>query len=231
MGDPADASVYSRAAPYIVGSSEDITERRAAEQRNAQQTHELQTLYEASQEFKRTLDLEQIYTTVHRYLRQVLPCDGMYISDYDASSQLITCRAGWNMDQRLDVSGFPALPLNAEGQGTQSVAIRTGQSLLLNDYESYRATSRARYYIDEQGSVHEQIPDEAARTRAALIAPLEVEGRVTGVIQVFSNTVNAYGPEHLRLLEALAVHIAAALENAALHQACLEGILTPREQL
>ncbi len=216
--------------PYIVGSSEDITERRAAEQLHAQQARELQTLYEASQELKRTLDLEQIYTTVHRYLRQVLPCDGMYISDYDASSQLITCRAGWNMGLRMDVSGFPTLPLNAASQGTQSVAIRTGQSLLLNDYESYRASSQARYYIDAQGDVHEQIPDDAPRTRAALIVPLEVEGRVTGVIQVFSNTINAYSPEHLRLLEALAVHIAIALENAALYQAALEGVLIPRQR-
>ncbi len=202
----------------LVGVGLDITERKQAEQALARQAAELQTLYQASQELRRTLDPEQIYAAIHHYVRQSMPCDGLYISAFDPETALITCRAGWNGDTQLDVSGLPSLPLSPDGQGTQSVAIRSGQSLLLNDYEQQRASSQARYYVDEQGALHQDIPDDAPRTRSALIVPLEVEGKVTGALQVFSDDLNAFSPEHLRLLESLSAHIASALQNAALYQ-------------
>ena len=214
---------------WIEGVAEDITARKEAEQTVARQMQDLQTLYEASQQLRRTLDLEQIYTTIYHYVRQSMPCDSLFLSDYDAEHELITCRAAWNDDVRLDVSNFPPIPLEPEGQGTQSVAIRTGQSLLLNDYEYRLVGNRVCYYGDEQGAIYAEIPDEAPRTRSALIVPLVVEGRVTGVLQVFSNDLNAFTSEHLRLLESLATHIALAIHNANLYQAAQREIAERRQ--
>ncbi|MBN2003283.1 MAG: PAS domain S-box protein [Anaerolineae bacterium] len=208
----------------LVGIGHDITDHRRAEQVIARQIQDLQTLYEVSQQLKRTLDLDQIYRTIQHYVEHAMPCNGLFISAYDADSELITCRAAWNDGVWLDVSQFPAIPLEPEGQGTQSVAIRTGQPLLLNDYEHYVATSRTRYYVNNKSTLHEEVPDDAPRTRSALIVPLEVEGRVTGVIQVFSDALNVFSEDHLRLLESLAIHIAASIQNAMLYQAAQREI-------
>jgi PAS domain S-box-containing protein len=218
------AAVSIQNARLYALAQNEIAEREQAEQVIARRARELQTLYESSQQLKRTLDPEEIYHTIHHFIAQTIPCSGLFISDYSADPALITCRAAWNDGVWLDVADFPPIPLEPEGQGTQSVAIRTGQSLLLNDYERHVAASRARYYVDNEGALYEEVPDDAPRTRSALIVPLEVEGRVTGVIQVFSDSVNAFSEDHLHLLESLAIHIATSLQNAALYQAAQREI-------
>ena len=205
-------------------AQDEIAERERAEQIIARRALELQMLYESSQQLKRTLDLEEIYHTIHHFIAQTMPCSGLFISAFDADTALITCRAAWIDGAWLNVADFPPIPLEPEGQGTQSVAIRTGQPLLLNDYEQHVASNRTRYHVDKEGALYEEVPDDAPRTRAALIIPLEVEGRVAGVIQVFSDDLNAFNQDHLRLLESLSMHIASSVQNAVLYQAAQREI-------
>ncbi|MEF7613199.1 two-component regulator propeller domain-containing protein [Aquincola sp. MAHUQ-54] len=61
-------------------------------------------------------------------------------------------------------------------------------------------------------------PDAPAWARAALLAPLGAHGRTIGVIVVFGEATEAFGPVQLDMLRALAGHLAGALSNAEAYE-------------
>ena len=198
----------------------DITERRAAEELARRQSERLRLLHEASQRLNRTLDLKEIYRVVGDLMHSVAPNDSLVISAFDPETKLITCRAYLMGDKWLDVTPFPAIPLEDEGHGTQSVVIRTGHPLLVNDYQARMRTTRAAYYVDDQtNAVVDEAPQDLDEdvTRSALIVPLKIGGAVNGVVQVLSYRPDAYTEDQLNLLDALALHIATAEQNALLY--------------
>ena len=203
----------------IHGVLHDITTRKEAALLIEQQAEQIRQLYEASQKLTQSLDLNEIYQMVYQFVGAVLAVDTLVIAGYDAAAQLITCKAFWANERQFDVSAFPPIPLEPEGQGTQSIAIRTGQALLLNDYQGWLKRTHISYYVnDDTGELVDELPEDADITRSALIVPLKVKGEVTGVLQVLSYQENAYQESQLYLLEALALHIASAQQNAILYQ-------------
>jgi PAS domain S-box-containing protein len=214
----------------LVGISRDITGRKQADELLLQQSEQLSILYEASQRLNRTLDLNEIYQEICDFMSVIAPNNGMIISSYDPETQLITCRAYWMENDWLDVRSFPAIPLEPEGQGTQSVAIRTGQSLLINDYQARMKSAQSVYYVDgETHEVNEGTSSDEEVVQSALIVPLKAGAQVTGVLQVTSYRRNAYTESQLKLLEALALHIVAAEKNALLY-AQVQAELKERKQ-
>ncbi len=197
----------------------DITSRKEAEETTRRQSEQLQMLYEASQRLNRTLNLQEIYQAVCDFMANIAINNGLIISSFDHETQMITCRAFWMENKWLDVGSFPPIPLEEEGRGTQSVVIRTGQSMLVNDFQALVKTARTSYYVnDETNEIEtEDPPEDEDVTRSALIVPLKTGGRVNGVIQVLSYRLNAYNENQLKLLESLSLHIASAEQNALLY--------------
>ncbi len=202
-----------------VWSFRDITERKLADALTLRQSEQLQLLYDASQRLNRTLDLNEIYQAICDFMSIIAPNDGLVISSFDPESQLITCRAYWMGNKWLDVSSFPSIPLEEEGKGAQSIAIRTGRSMLVNDCQALMKTAQTSYYVnDETNKADKETPPEDEEiTRSALIVPLKTGEMVSGVIQVLSYQLNAYTEDQLKLLEALALHIVSAEKNALLY--------------
>ena len=202
----------------IVINFRDISERKQAEEITRQQSEQIRLLYEASQQLNRTLDLNEIYQTICDFMSTLVPNDTFFISAFDQETQLITCRAYWLEDKWMDVTPFPSIPLEEEGKGTQSRVIRTGQPMLLNDYQAFLKNTTKVYNVDsETNEILENDPPEEEVTRSALIVPLKSGGMVTGVLQVASYRENAYTDNQLKLLEALALHISSAEQNAMLY--------------
>jgi len=205
-------------------------ERKQSDELIRQQTEQLGLLYEASQRLNRTLDLDEINRVICDFMSVNAPNDGFIISAFDPETQLITCLAFWMENKWLDVSSFPPIPLEEEGKGTQSIVIRTGQSMLLNDYQAQVKTAQTSYYVnDETSEIVNEVPPDEDITRSALIVPLKSGGAVNGVIQVMSYRLNAYTENQLKLLEALALHIASAEQNARLY-AQVQTELNERKQ-
>jgi PAS domain S-box-containing protein len=204
----------------MLAISRDITERKQAEQILQRRNAEVRLLFETGKQLGRTLELEAIYDALYKTVSQIMPCDTLIVSRFLPAKSLIVCSYIRHLGERQDESNLPPIALEPEGQGTQSVAIRTGESLLLNDYAERSLQTRRGYFVEDDGTVrdkHERREDET-QTESALIVPMKLEGQVTGVIQVFSHQRQAYGKNDLRLLEALAPNIAAAASNAILYR-------------
>jgi len=203
----------------------DVSASKQAEDELRQLSLEVGLLYEAGQRLSETLDLEVIYPLLRALLKSVMDCDQLFVSSYNADEELIWCDCAWNGETRLDVSQFPPIPLEPEGHGTQSRVIRSGQALLMNDYQAHLRTAQKVYLVPEDGSLTEgaldNLPDEMPRS--AIMAPLKLEERVIGVVQIFSLRENAYTDTHFRLFEALVHQFAISKTNAMLyHQAQAE---------
>jgi len=76
-----------------------------------------------------------------------------------------------------------------------------GETLLSND-----VTQESRY-----------IAPFLYETRSELDVPLKHQGRVIGVLDIQSSRLNAFDDQDVRAMEALAGHIATAIENARMH--------------
>lgn len=206
-----------------VGVAQDITARKQVEEERqsliealSARTVELSLLLEAGHALSETLQTQRIYGILYRYIKAALPCDMLLVSSFDPATALITCEYLQTSAGEQDVSGFPPIPLESPGQGTQSLVIQSGESLLLPDYEQALKTAKTTYYFDEQAQIVPEVPEDEERTRSAIIVPIKVAGKVVGALQIFSLRLQAHTADHLRFVEALAFHISASLSNARL---------------
>ena len=183
-----------------------------------QRSEELALLYEASRTLSQTLDLDVIYQRLYDVIRSIMPCDALVVSSFDPRDCRIHCAAAWQNGHRLDVGAFPPIVLEPEGQGSQSVVIRSGESLLVGDEATRLHQGSASYWLDPQNAPQPQTPAATKPMCSSLLVPLKVEDQVRGVIQVLCNQPGAYTEENLRSLEALAPHVAVAGNNASLYR-------------
>lgn len=195
----------------------DITEQKTSEAILEKRTREISLLYDAGRKLNSSLDLHHVYETLHGLVSETMPCDGLFISSFDDGRDLIRCEMAFQDGQLHDVGEFPTIPLEPEGIGTQSQVIRSGTSMLAGDYQSLVHTSQTSFLVSEEGIVDEAPDSELDIARSAMIVPMTLENRVVGVIQCFSYAQNAYTEADLRILEALAAHVAAARANAELY--------------
>ncbi|MFN8596687.1 MAG: PAS domain S-box protein [Anaerolineae bacterium] len=201
---------------YALMHATDIHELKSTQQELQSRSRDMTLLLEAGRALIETLDVGQIYALLYRYLSQAMPCDMLIASSYDPQTELLNCEFLQTPEGPQDISEFPPIPLEPPGQGTQSRVIRTGESLLLPDYDQAFKTANSRNVFDEHGRFVEIIPDDPERTRSAILVPLRAEGAVVGVLQILSTELHAHTPDHLRFVEALAFRVSAAISNARL---------------
>ncbi|MDK9700004.1 MAG: PAS domain S-box protein [bacterium] len=213
----------------MVGTITDISGLVRIEEELLERSNRLDLLNQAAQKLNQTLDLAKIYETIKECISLAMNCTGLIVSEFDAESEIIRCSAACQDGNWLDVSGFPPIPLEPEGKGTQSIVIRSKQPLIIDDYPSQLRTANTSNYIDKEGHLLETVPDNAVVTRSALIVPMLVEGEVTGVIQVFGYRYNSYTDEDLKLVQALAQHASLALRNVQLYQKALTEIANRKQ--
>lgn len=179
---------------------------------------ELALLHEAAGLLGRTLDPIVIYDTLQTMVSRVMDCASLLVSIHTPEDNLIRCVYAWAEGKTLDTTQFPPLPLINDGHGMQSQVIYSGQPLMIRDAIAAEQTQTARYYAHDDGTVTDQPDPVEPRVRSLIIVPITLEGRVLGAVQVMSHRLNAYTEDHLRLLDALLIQVAAATRNAYLFQ-------------
>jgi PAS domain S-box-containing protein len=204
----------------LLGVTRDITKRKRVEEELNKRINEISLLYQASQNIGKNLDLDHLLHTFYQQIAGIMDCDAFFVSSYDEQQQLIRCVYGYSENARLDVSGFPAIPLEPEGKGMQSRVIRSGRPWMLNDCQPEIKKSQTRYYITPKGEVEkfEDISEDEDVTRSVIILPLLFKEKVLGVIQIFSYRLNAYSQENFNIAEALVAQFTIAYNNALLYR-------------
>jgi two-component system, OmpR family, phosphate regulon sensor histidine kinase PhoR len=158
-----------------------------------------------------------VYDRFHELLADVVPHDGVVVSSYDDHDALIRAEYCWTDGNRLDVSTFPALPLNREGGGMQSRVIMSGEPLVFNDVPEVVKEPGGTYYdVDREGTFRKLPVGGPPPTQAAMMVPVKHEGKVVGVVQVMTAGTE-FSPEQLEIVEGLVALMGAADRNARLH--------------
>ncbi len=181
-------------------------------------TEELALLQEAAGLLGRTLNPAVIYSTLQAMITRAMDCDSLLVSIYTPEDGLIRCVYASVNGQPVETETFPPLPLEPEGRGLQSRVIRSGQPLIVSDAVAAEETQSSRFYVHNDGTVAGTPHPRQPRVQSIVIVPIQLEGQVLGTAQVMSHRLNAYTPDHLRLLGALLIQVAAATRNAFLFQ-------------
>ncbi len=196
----------------VQGVARDITTRRRAEEalRMADQRAlvEYERLLERISGLAQALGTARELITIFRALREFtvvsVPCDGVFISLYDAVKDVRTACFGWGDGREVDTSSLPPMPISATGPNSR--AVRTGQVIITDDYAS--ATAGHTSVIVG--------PDNGLRPQSSLAVPMAVMGRIVGTIEVQSYELAAYGEEDATAMRMAANLAAVAIENVRL---------------
>lgn len=212
------AAAYANLAASALTSSELFHAEQRARSEAESARREADMLRQAAGLLASTLDLTAIYDTLRRLIVEQMPCDSLIVSSFDAETRLIRCSYAWVEGCPLDPAGFPTVPLAPEGSGMQSQVIHSRAGMILNDIPTQSGKRKTLYVVDPDGTVRDQPDPAQPLTRSMLLVPILLDQQVLGVVQVHSCQHEAFTPDHLRLLEALVLQMAAASRNAYLYE-------------
>lgn len=153
-------------------------------------------LLELSTRISRTLDLESLMETIVDIISQVVPGTLVGILLYDEERRELRLRYG--QGHREEHLRSLAIPL---GQGLTGIAAKERKSVVAGDVRNHPG------YLATVDAI-----------RSEIAVPMEVGGKLVGVIDVQSTKLDAYGVYDERLLSLLASRIASAVENATLFE-------------
>ncbi len=212
-----------------------VDERRASEAQSRRRARELAAAGDFSLALVGTLGLDQIYERLYLAVRSdLLDAEEFIVSSYDAEEKVIRAEFLMSEGTRIDASGFPPIPLEEEGYGTQSRVIRTGEPLYFPDFREAIRQTKTNYTFDEKGSIAKGLPPlgaEEISANSALLVPLKVAGKTIGVVQLQSNRRDAYTEEAMSLLCGLANVAAVAIQNAQLYEKIEKALETTIQTL
>jgi CheY-like chemotaxis protein len=195
-----------------------LCQQTRAEQELEQSNRELEVLFHVAGELMGSTDLERIAAVINRAITQVMRADLVMISSYDEASRTILTDALWRDGRQVDTSRLRPVPLQREGQGTQSRVLRSLTPMIVPDYQALVGDGPAfgaDVMVQEPGLG----PEEGGKgPGSAVMVPLKNQGGGIGVLSVMSYRTNEFSERHLRFLEPLAGSAAAAISLSRMHQ-------------
>lgn len=185
------AFAIANQAAIAIGNAKLYQEALRASERRA-------VLHRISQDVIRfTQDVDTIYSSIHEAAGRLMPCDVFRIALRSESTQenifAYTMEAGIRYE----------LPRAPAGDGLTGRVINSGEGVILN--------------TEEETGGYPRFGSER-HVQSAVAVPMQIGGKVIGMISAQSYEPNSYGEEEKALLEMLATHAATAIENARLFQ-------------
>jgi diguanylate cyclase (GGDEF)-like protein/putative nucleotidyltransferase with HDIG domain len=158
---------------------------------------EAQAMFELSQDLGNSLSLSETLSVLSMRLRKLVP--------YDSIAVYVN-RNGWLLPELVSGENFRVL---------SSLKIRVGEGLCGWVAENCKPIINGNPQV-EAGYVADA--DKKAILNAALAVPLEGLNGVVGVLAMYHATQDAFTPDHLRILLAVASKVALSVENALKYQ-------------
>src|SRR5262245_1153098 len=197
-------------AMYLLGISEDITERRRIEK-------ERQFLTEASVALSASLDYEQTLATVAQLVVRDFAdwCIVEIIEEHENLRRVKVASA--NAANAAVCAHLEQWPIDRNRPYLVRAFVEKRQPLLIE----HVALSTLKSFA--QGPEHLQAL-RSISPRSLMAVPLLMRGQLLGTIALVSSTPSrVYGPDDLRLALALADRAAGAIENARLYRASVDA--------
>jgi PAS domain S-box-containing protein len=162
---------------------------------------ELEVLYKASQELARaSQNPENVYAAVHKAVSQLMRSDAFVITIVEEAKQEIQGVYLIDHGERRPNNKFPI------GKGITSRIISTGTPIRIQDFAK------------QDDGINPYIFGKNGMTRSVLAVPMRSGEEIMGMISVQNYLPDMYSPEDEVLLEMLAAHAGAAIENARLFE-------------
>jgi diguanylate cyclase (GGDEF)-like protein/putative nucleotidyltransferase with HDIG domain len=158
---------------------------------------EAQTMFELSQDLGVSLSLSETLSVLSMRLRRMIP--------YDSIAVFVN-RNGWLLPELVSGENFRIL---------SSLKIRVGDGLCGWVAENCKPIVNGNPQV-ETGYVVD--PEKHTTLRSALVVPLEGFNGVVGVLSMYHTSRDAFSPDHLRILLAVASKVALSIENALKYQ-------------
>src|SRR6201988_1133353 len=158
---------------------------------------EAQTMFELSQDLGVSLSLSETLSVLSMRLRRMIPFDSIAV---------FVNRNGWLLPELVSGENFRAL---------SSLKIRVGEGLCGWGAENSRPIVNGNPQV-EAGYTAD--PGKHPLLQSALVVPLEGLNGVVGVLAMYHTNRDAFTPDHLRILLAVASKVALSVENALKYQ-------------
>jgi diguanylate cyclase (GGDEF)-like protein/putative nucleotidyltransferase with HDIG domain len=186
----APATGFETSADNSQNESDFLTSIASARQ-------EAQAMFELSQDLGNSLSLSETLSVLSMRLRKLVP--------YDSIAVYVN-RNGWLLPELVSGENFRVL---------SSLKIRMGEGLCGWVAENCKPIINGNPQV-EAGYLSD--PEKHAVLSSALAVPLQGLNGVVGVLAMYHSTVDAFTPDHLRILLAVASKVALSVENALKYQ-------------
>jgi diguanylate cyclase (GGDEF)-like protein/putative nucleotidyltransferase with HDIG domain len=188
----APATGFERTEPThgMVDNADFLTSIASARQ-------EAQTMFELSQDLGVSLSLSETLSVLSMRLRRMIP--------YDSIAVFVN-RNGWLLPELVSGENFRML---------SSLKIKVGQGLCGWVAENCKPIVNGNPQV-EAGYVVD--PGKHIALQSALVVPLDGLNGVVGVLAMYQSNRDAFTPDHLRILLAVASKVALSVENALKYQ-------------
>jgi GAF domain-containing protein len=188
--DAEFALALANQAAVAIGNASLYQEALMASERRA-------VLHRISQDVVRfTQNIEQIYSSIHEAASKLMPCDvfGIVLRNEQTNEN----HFGYIMEAGVHYN----LPSEPGERGLTGKVIETDKGLILQ--------------TEEETGLYPRLGSERL-IKSAVAVPMRTGNKVIGIISAQSYKQNSYGEEEQALLEMLATHAAAAIENTRLY--------------
>src|SRR6266576_405531 len=159
---------------------------------------EAQTMFELSQDLGVSLSLSETLSVLSMRLRRMIPFDSIAV---------FVNRNGWLLPELVSGENFRAL---------SSLKIRVGEGLCGWVAENSRPIVNGNPQV-EAGYSSDPVK-HTTLLQSALVVPLECLNGVVVVLAMYQTNRDAFTPDHLRILLAVASKVALSVENALKYQ-------------
>jgi diguanylate cyclase (GGDEF)-like protein len=157
---------------------------------------EAQAMFDLSQDLGNSLSLSETLSVLSMRLRKLIP--------YDSIAVFVN-RNGWLLPELVSGENFRVL---------SSLKIRVGEGLCGWVAENCKPIINGNPQVEEG-----YVPDpKTAPMSSALVVPLQGLTGVVGVLAMYHSAPDAFTPDHLRILLAVASKVALSVENALKYQ-------------
>ncbi len=187
---------------YLLGISEDITDRKMTEEALLKRAIELETVAQVGVITSTIFDTEQLMQTVVDLTKVSFDLYHVHIYLFDEKRNILSLASGADDIGREMVAQGREILLT-QSQSLVARAARRREAVLIND------VSREPDFLS-----HPLLPE----TKAELALPMLAGNTLLGVLDVQADDVDRFNNEDVRIQTTLAAQVAAVLQNTQLFQ-------------